>query len=234
MKSSRCKIIIISSLILVGLGYAFSQGTGGQKKKTIIKKENTVSKKQTNHPKKGILRGFHSSSNTVIKHLPKTESDTLYSEIVKDSIQNVVNEDDAVNTDDNLSKRILDNTYHTTGREDFIREKYRTPEKIFNLTDSLAEFPGGQAELMLWLSQNIRYPESAQQNGISGRVVVKCIIEKDGSIRGPVVVKGVDRDLDQEAIRVVKSMPKWIPAKNNGEPVRSYYSIPITFRLRDM
>lgn len=107
------------------------------------------------------------------------------------------------------------------------------PEKIFVAVEQPAEFPGGQAAMMKWLSNNIRYPENAQANGISGRVVVKFVVEKDGSISGASVVKGVDRDLDQEALRVVKRMPKWQPGKNNGQPVRSYFNLPVTFRLQN-
>ena len=107
------------------------------------------------------------------------------------------------------------------------------PEKIFVAVEQPAEFPGGAAAMMKWLSNNIRYPESAQQNGISGRVVVKFVVEKDGSIGSPSIVKGVDRDLDQEALRVVKRMPKWQPGKNNGQAVRSYFNLPVTFRLQN-
>lgn len=107
------------------------------------------------------------------------------------------------------------------------------PEKIFVAVEQPAEFPGGQAAMMKWLSNNIRYPESAQANGIHGRVVVKFVVEKDGSIGSPSIVKGVDRDLDQEALRVVKRMPKWQPGKNNGQPVRSYFNLPVTFRLQN-
>ena len=94
-----------------------------------------------------------------------------------------------------------------------------------------AEFPGGMAKLMSWLSSNIRYPEAAAQNDIQGRVIVKFVVEKDGSIGNVTVVKGVDKDLDREAIRVVKKMPKWQPGKNNGVSVRSYFNLPVTFKL---
>ena len=107
------------------------------------------------------------------------------------------------------------------------------PEKIFVAVEQPAEFPGGPAAMMKWLSNNIRYPEAAQANGIHGRVVVKFVVEKDGSIGSPSIVKGVDRDLDQEALRVVKRMPKWQPGKNNGQPVRSYFNLPVTFRLQN-
>ena len=105
-------------------------------------------------------------------------------------------------------------------------------EEIFVAVEQQAEFPGGQAALMKWLSQNIRYPEAAQQNDIQGRVVVKFVVEKDGSIGQATVVRGVDKDLDREAIRVVKKMPRWQPGKNNGVAVRSYFNLPVTFKLQ--
>ncbi len=106
-------------------------------------------------------------------------------------------------------------------------------EEIFVAVEQQAEFPGGQGALMKFLSNNIRYPESAQQNDIQGRVIVKFVVEKDGSIGNVTVVKGVDRDLDREAIRVVKKMPRWQPGKNNGVAVRSYFNLPVTFRLQN-
>ena len=105
------------------------------------------------------------------------------------------------------------------------------PEQVYSAVEQPAEFPGGTSALMTWLGKNIAYPEAAQQNGISGRVIVKFIVEKDGSISGVSVVKGVDKDLDNEAIRVVKKMPKWQPGKNGGKAVRCYFSLPVTFRL---
>jgi len=104
-------------------------------------------------------------------------------------------------------------------------------EEIFVAVEQQAEFPGGTAALMKWLNNNIRYPEAAQQNDIQGRVVVKFVVEKDGSIGQVSIVKGVDKDLDREAIRVVKKMPKWQPGKNNGVVVRSYFTLPVVFKL---
>lgn len=106
-------------------------------------------------------------------------------------------------------------------------------EEIFVAVEQQAEFPGGQAALMKWLSNNIRYPESAQQNDIQGRVVVKFVVEKDGSVGNATIVRGVDKDLDREALRVVKKMPKWQPGKNNGVAVRSYFTLPVTFKLQN-
>ena len=106
-------------------------------------------------------------------------------------------------------------------------------EEIFVAVEQPAEFPGGQQALMKWLSNNIRYPEAAQQNDIQGRVVVKFVVEKDGSIGHAEIVRGVDKDLDREALRVVNKMPKWQPGKNNGVAVRSYFNLPVTFKLQN-
>lgn len=105
-------------------------------------------------------------------------------------------------------------------------------EEIFVAVEQQAEFPGGMAALMKWLSNNIRYPEAAQQNDVQGRVVVKFVVEKDGSVSQAQIVKGVDKDLDKEALRVVNKMPKWQAGKNNGVAVRSYFTLPVSFKLQ--
>lgn len=104
-------------------------------------------------------------------------------------------------------------------------------EEIFVAVEQRAEFPGGTAALMKYLSSHLHYPEAATQNDVQGKVVLQFVVEKDGSVGAVTVLKGLDRDCDREAIRVVKSMPKWQPGKNNGVPVRSYFQLPITFRL---
>lgn len=106
------------------------------------------------------------------------------------------------------------------------------PEKIFEAVEQQAQFPGGAGALNSWLSKNLRYPELAQQNNIEGRVIVQFVVEKDGSISHPVIARGVDKELDKEAIRVVKRMPKWQPGKNNGIAVRSKFTLPVVFKLQ--
>lgn len=103
---------------------------------------------------------------------------------------------------------------------------------VYKDAEVCASFPGGMSALMTWLSSNVRYPEAAQKNGIQGKVVVNFIIEKDGTITQAKIVKGVDKDLDKEALRVVNKMPKWNPGTNKGLPVRSYFNLPVNFRLQ--
>lgn len=105
-------------------------------------------------------------------------------------------------------------------------------EPIFTTVEQAACFPGGQGALMQWIGANLRYPEDAHENDIQGRVIVQFVIEKDGTISSPAIVRGVDKSLDKEAIRLIKKMPKWTPGRNNGQPVRSKFNLPITFRLQ--
>lgn len=104
-------------------------------------------------------------------------------------------------------------------------------EPIFNDTEVQAHFPGGIPSLVDWLGSHLTYPEEAWKNNIQGRVIVKFIINTDGSVSEAQVLKGVDKDLDAEALRVVGMMPRWIPGKNNGVPVRSYFVLPISFKI---
>lgn len=107
------------------------------------------------------------------------------------------------------------------------------PEKIFTAVEQKAEYPGGEAALLKWISSNIQYPTMAQEEGVQGRVVVQFVVEKDGSIGQVKVVRGKHPDLDKEATRVVKKIPKkFVPAKQNGQTVRSWFTLPVSFKLQ--
>lgn len=105
-------------------------------------------------------------------------------------------------------------------------------EEIFTVVEQAPEFPGGQSELMKYLSSSIRYPEIAVENGIQGRVIVQFVVERDGSATQVEIARGVDPSLDKEAIRVVKEMPKWKPGQQRGKPVRTKFTLPVQFRLQ--
>lgn len=120
-------------------------------------------------------------------------------------------------------------------------EEIATPEppkqeaeqnKVFDVVEQQPQFPGGMGALNQWLGSNIKYPAMAAENGIEGRVIVQFVVERDGSVSGVHVVRGVDSSLDKEATRVVAQMPKWIPGKQNGSAVRVKYTVPVTFRLQ--
>ena len=103
--------------------------------------------------------------------------------------------------------------------------------RVFDVVENMPQFPGGPQALFEFIGKNIRYPEEAEAAGIQGRVLVSFVVEKDGSISEPNIVKQIDPSLDAEALRVVNSMPDWEPGTQNGEPIRVKYTIPFTFRL---
>ena len=103
---------------------------------------------------------------------------------------------------------------------------------IHQVCEEMPEFPGGMRECMNWLSKNVNYPATAQEKGIQGRVIIQFVVERDGSITEPKVVRGVDPDLDKEALRVVSAMPNWKPGKHKGEAVRVKYTLPVMYRLQ--
>ena len=106
-------------------------------------------------------------------------------------------------------------------------------EVIFMVVESMPEFPGGQQALFKYLAENVKYPVIAQENGIQGRVICQFVVNKDGSIVDVVAVRSSgEASLDKEAIRVIKSMPKWKPGKQRGKPVRVKYTVPVNFRLQ--
>lgn len=105
-------------------------------------------------------------------------------------------------------------------------------QTIFEVVENMPEYPGGMSALMQFLSKNIKYPTIAQENGTQGRVIVQFVVNRDGSIVDPVVVRSVDPYLDREALRVIMTMPKWKPGMQRGKAVRVKYTVPVQFRLQ--
>ena len=119
-------------------------------------------------------------------------------------------------------------------KEEIIVEEKHEPvkEEIFTAVEQMPQFPGGEAELLKYIATHIKYPTMAAENNIQGRVVVKFVVKKDGQVGDVVVVRGKDPDLDKEAQRVVKTLPKFIPGKMNGQAVSVWYTLPINFKLQ--
>lgn len=113
-----------------------------------------------------------------------------------------------------------------------VEEEEVEEQQIFQVVEEMPEFPGGMAECLKFLSKNIKYPTIAQENGVQGRVIVQFVVNQDGSIVDPVVVRSVDPYLDKEALRVIQMMPKWKPGKQRGKAVRVKYTVPVTFKLQ--
>ena len=111
-------------------------------------------------------------------------------------------------------------------------EEEEEEAQIFTVVEKDPEFPGGMDALYKYLAQNIKYPTIARENGITGRVYVTFVVERDGSIANPRVLRDIGGGCGAEAIRVVKSMPKWNPGKQSGKAVRVQFNLPVNFNLQ--
>ena len=144
-------------------------------------------------------------------------------EIVEDDAD--IEEDIMASTEDNVEWVDLDE-YDVVEVEPEPEE-----EEIFMVVEDQPEFPGGTAALLDYLRKNIKYPAICRENNIQGRVLVTFIVNKDGAIVEPEVVKSVNPSLDKEALRVISQMPNWKPGSQRGKPVRVKYTVPVNFRL---
>jgi len=105
---------------------------------------------------------------------------------------------------------------------------------VFSFVEQMPQFPGGQEALMEFLESNLQYPDSARHNDVEGRVVANFIVSEDGSISDAKIVRGLGHGCDEEVLRVISIMPKWVPGRQNGKPVKVYFNLPVTFKLSDV
>ena len=161
----------------------------------------------------------------------------------------LVKEENQVKQMDKLDEKVAVGTENKAGVKDRTVEAVRSeiavaapppppapkPEvatKVFDVVEEMPSFPGGNGALMSYLNGNTKYPVVAQENGVQGKVIISFVVERDGSISDVRVARSVDPSLDREAQRVVKSMPRWTPGKQNGQTVRVKYTVPVVFRLQ--
>jgi len=123
-----------------------------------------------------------------------------------------------------------------------IRKNYYAPESdqkevigdrenVYQVIEQMPQFPGGEEELLDFISKNLKYPVSAIRNGIQGKVICRFIVTRAGKVENAEVVRSLDPRCDKEALRVIRLLPRFIPGKQHGVNVNVYYTIPITFRL---
>lgn len=117
-------------------------------------------------------------------------------------------------------------------QREIINQTPQEPNRIHDYVEVMPQFPGGNSELMRYLATNIKYPTIAIENNIEGRVILKFVVDKNGSISNIQVISTLDPSCDKEAMRVVKGMPKWIPGMQNGYPVAVYFTLPVLFKLQ--
>ena len=164
-------------------------------------------------------------------------------QITKDEevTEDIKSQDDLKDTDTAVGTTDFDkgtddlNVVREHKEEVIVEEKKPEPvedNRVFDVVEQKPQFPGGEAALLKYVADHIRYPAMAQENNVQGRVVVQFVVTKTGSVGEVKVVRGKDPDLDKEAVRVVKSLPKFVPGKMNGHAVNVWYTLPIQFKLQ--
>lgn len=149
------------------------------------------------------------------------------------TIIEVVSDDKEIEKEVTFSSEVTDDTKNIAIVPVQIEdEEDETETQIFTVVENEPEFPGGMEALYKYLAQNIKYPQLARENNITGKVYVTFVVEKDGSIANPKVLRDIGGGCGAEAIRVVKAMPKWNPGKQRGKAVRVQFNLPVNFNLR--
>lgn len=179
------------------------------------------------------------------KPVEKVKSSIKFTAPVIKNDEDVKPEEEMKNQDELQKTKTTIGAFNVVGNDEVggevlkAKEEIAQPEppkeeenKVFDVVEENPSFPGGQAALMQWLNENIKYPVIAAENGIQGRVIVQFVVSKTGSISDVRVVRGVDPSLDKEAVRVVSNMPNWTPGRQNGTTVNVRFTLPVTFRLQ--
>ena len=249
LRKNTSKRNVLSLLIVVAAGVLLYLGLNIVKK---IQESRAVANTQA--IELSALNEKKKEAKKIEKEVVKIEPEKVI-EKVKSSIKftpPVIKKDEEVKDDNQIDLQKIENTNTTIGaftvegndgvggevlkaKEEIAQPeppKHEEENKVFDVVEQMPSFPGGMGALMSWLSQNIKYPVIAAENGVQGRVIVQFVVEKDGSVTDVRVAKSVDPSLDKEAQRVVKAMPKWIPGKQNGSAVRVKYTVPVTFKLQ--
>jgi periplasmic protein TonB len=219
--------MIITLVLLIG-AVAYPVIASYISKNKIIREEKTVATEILNAPKEDLP-----------PPPPPPPPPEAMAEKVKFTVPKVVEDtvETGLQTQDDLSAKPV--TEAPPAEEDLApkEEKKQVIEQVakpepFTVVEEMPSFPGGEGELYKFISSNIRYPEEAKELGIQGRVFVNFVVEADGSITEVKLIRGIGGGCDEEALRVVRSMPKWVAGKQRGVPVRVYFNLPIKFTLQ--
>ena len=153
-------------------------------------------------------------------------------EVPKQTTQLEIVQDDVETEDLNINAEVEQNEVIEEYVAPEVVEEEVVEQEIFQIVEEMPSFPGGEAKLMEYVAKNIKYPQIARETGIQGRVFVGFVVEPDGSISNVKLLRGIGGGCDEEAMRVIKSLPKWKPGKQRGKAVRVSYQIPVFFKLQ--
>ena len=153
-------------------------------------------------------------------------------EVPKQTTQLEIVQDDVETEDLNINAEVEQNEVIEEYVAPEVVEEEVVEQEIFQIVEEMPSFPGGEGKLLEYVAKNIKYPQIARETGIQGRVFVGFVVEPDGSVSNVKILRGIGGGCDEEAMRVIKSLPKWKPGKQRGKDLRVSYQIPVMFKLQ--
>ena len=190
-----------------------------------VKEENIIKKVEPIAPPPALKSTIKFTAPVIKKDEEVADEDELKSqdELTESKVQ--ISIADVKGNDELNGKDIAD-------LQEVITQAPEEKEEPYTMVEQMPQFPGGPAELLKYIAKNLHYPAIAAENGIQGRVILRFVVSAEGNVENVQVLRSLDPYCDKEAIRVVQSLPKWIPGKQNGRNVPVYYTCPIVFKLQ--
>ena len=178
---------------------------------------------------------FNIVADELVKEPPKSVDEQKEDERAIGAVNEDKGTDDITKDVVKIDQTVVEVKEPPKPKEEEKKPEPKKEEEVFKSAAHMPSFPGGDAALMSFINKNIKYPQVAQDNGTQGKVIVQFVVEKDGRVGEVKVARGVDSSLDREAVRVCKMLPKFSPGRNAvGDPVRVWYTLPVTFKLSNM
>lgn len=185
-------------------------------------KDDHIKKVESVEPPPALKTSVKFTPPVIKKDEEVSENDEMKSQEELTNTKGIMSIADVVGNDDVNGQDIAEVKVAVTQVEE---------EKVYDVIEQMPQFPGGEGELLGYIGKNLKYPVIAQENGIQGTVIVRFVVSKTGAVDKVEVLRSLDPACDREAIRVVRSLPNWIPGKQNGVNVSVYYTLPIKYKL---
>ena len=179
-----------------------------------------------------LLRQTEVVEEEMVEITKQEEQKSQPVEVPKQTTQLEIVQDDVETEDININAEVEQNEVIDEYVPVEVEEEEVVEQEIFQIVEEMPSYPGGDQKLMEYIAKNIKYPQIARESGIQGRVFVGFVVEPDGHVSNVKLLRGIGGGCDEEAMRVIKSMPKWKPGKQRGKAVRVSYQIPVMFKLQ--
>ena len=227
-------------IVLASIGITqYNKAKEAREAMTQVSELSDIKLNKPDVPEENVVKKFEAPPPVELKSTIQFTAPIIKKDEEVPDEQTMKSQEELVKSDVQISIADVKGTNEETGVDIATLQEHKVivqeevvEEKVFEIVEQPPSFPGGEAAMYEWLSKNINYPVIAQENNIQGRVTCQFVVGRNGEIEDVRVVRGVDASLDKEAIRVIRSMPKWIPGKQGGNAVKVRYTLPVQFKLQ--